>query len=175
MMPDWENFELWAGYHSDSGDDLPGDGTDSQFEPLNYNLHQNAGRLDFFKFGNLMFLRSGASLRFSSDWYVGGEVFFFEKSKSSAPNYLERAYMVGDLYSGLQTGAIQFGNAKDLGTEFDLWVGKTYQSGVNLELSFNMLRPGEAMKTAYTGGVPTQLFALNNTIMSLILDVGFFF
>ncbi len=175
LMPDWENFELWVGYHSDSGDDLAGDGTDSQYEPLNYNLHQNAGRLDFFKFGNLTYLRSGASLRFSSEWYVGGEVLFFEKSKSGAANYLERSYLTGDLSSALQSGAVQFGNTKSLGTEFDLWVGKTYRSGVNLELSFNILKPGDAMKTAYTGGVPTQLYALNDTIMSVILDVGFFF
>lgn len=175
MVPDWENLELWAGYHADSGDDMAGDGTDGQYEPLNYNLHQNAGRLDFFKFGNLTYLRSGASLRFSSEWYVGGEVLFFEKSKLGGANYLERAYVAGDLSTALQAGTIQFGPSKSLGTEFDLWVGKTYQSGVNLELSINILRPGDAMKTAYTGGVPTNLFALDDTVMSVILDVGFFF
>lgn len=171
MMPDWENLQVWAGYHTDSGDETPGDGTDSQYDPLNYNFHVNAGRLDFFKFGNLTFLRGGASLKFLSDWYVGTEVLFFEKTKSGAANYLERSIMADDFTNG----TLQFGNAKSLGSEFDLWVGKTYQSGVNLELSFNILKPGDAMKTAYTGGIPTQLFPLNDTIFSVILDLGFFF
>lgn len=172
MMPDWENLQLWVGYHSDSGDDDPNDGTDSQYDPLNYNIHMNAGRLDFFKFGNLTYLRTGASLKLLSDWYVGAEMFLFDKTKAGAPNYLVRnPLMANDFLNG----TIQFGHQKNLGTEYDLWIGKTYQSGVNLELSINMLKPGEAMKSAYTGGVTSQIFALNDTILSVIFDVGFFF
>jgi hypothetical protein len=171
LMPDWENFQFWVGYHQDSGDETPNDGTDSQYEPMNYNLHVNAGRLDFFKFGNLTFLRTGASMHFLSDWYVGAEVFWFDKTKAGAANYLARSIMATDFLNG----TLQFGNEKTLGTEFDLWIGKTYQSGVNLELSFNMLKPGSAMHNAFTGGVPSQIFALNDTIFSVILDVGFFF
>ncbi len=171
MMPDWENFQLWMGYHTDSGDETPGDGSDGQYEPMNYNLHVNAGRLDFFKFGNLTYLRTGASLQFLSDWSVGAEVLFFEKTKRGAKNLLARSIMADDFIND----TIRFGNEKALGTEFDIWVGKTYQSGMNLELSFNLLRPGDAMATAYTGGVVSQLQPLDDTIFSVIIDVGFFF
>lgn len=171
MMPDWENLQLWVGYHTDSGDDVPNDGTDGQYEPMNYNLHVNAGRLDFFKFGNLTYLRSGASMKFLSDWSVGAEVLFFEKTKAEGKNLLARSIMANDFIND----TIRFGNAKNLGTEFDLWIGKSYQSGVNLELSFNLLTPGDAMKSAYTGGVVSQIQALDDTIYSVIFDIGFFF
>ncbi len=171
MMPDWQNFQLWAGYHMDSGDDNPTDGNDSQYEPMNYNFHLNAGRLDFFKFGNLTYLRAGSSFQFLSDWYVGAEYFIFEKSKLGANNYLERSLMANDFLNG----TLQFGDNKSLGSEIDLWLGKTYQSGVKLELSVNVLSPDKAMKTAYLNGVSTQIQPLNRTIASIILDVGFFF
>lgn len=166
-MPDWQQLNLWAGAHYDTGDDNATDGTNTQYQALNYNYHQNAGRLDFFRFGNLTYLRAGASMHMMSDWYFGIEGFMFQKTKESAPNYLERGLVV----SNFENGTIQFGAEKNLGTEIDLWIGKSFPSGLNMELSFNYLAPGTAMERAI--GVAAR--PMDRPIYNLIFDLGYFF
>lgn len=170
-LPDWNQFQLWVGLHSDSGDDDPNDGTDAQYEPLNYNYHLNAGRADFFKFGNLTFARAGSTFQLLSDWYFGAEFFLFQKTKSNGKNYLEHSIMAADFASD----AVQFGFDKSLATEVDLWMGKKFASGVNLELSVGYIQPGQAMKTSYLGGVSSNVKALDSSLLNVIIDVGFFF
>jgi len=170
IMPDWSQMNLWLGAHYDTGDDDPTDQTNTQYEPLNYNLHDNAGRMDFFKFGNLTFLRSGLSFHLLSDWYFGGEYFMFQKSKQNAPNYVER----GQLVSDLQNNVIRFGPDKSLGNEVDVWFGKTFPSGVNMDLTLSYLHPGKALNetTVVASGA---LDPLNKEILNLSFDLGFFF
>ena len=50
-----------------------------------FTLHANAGRMDFFKFGNLTFARAGFSMHLLSDWYFGSEYFVFQKTKRHGP------------------------------------------------------------------------------------------
>lgn len=170
LVPDWSQLNLWAGYHYDTGDDNPNDGTNTQYEALNYNLHNNAGRMDFFKFGNLTFLRSGFSFHLLSDYYLGSEVFLFQKSESGGQNYIER----GVIKSQFDSKTLNFGNDKALGTEFDFWVGKTYQSGVNMELGVNALKPGKAMQSAYVVA-NQQLIPMSSTILNIYFQLGMFF
>jgi hypothetical protein len=170
MMPDWSQMSIRVGGHYDTGDDDPADGTNTQYDPLNYSLHDNAGRVDFFKFGNLTFLRTGLAFHLLSDWYFGGEYFMFQKTKAGGRNFLERGLLVDDF----STGAMQFGSDKDLGQEVDAWVGKTFPSGVNIELTLGYLKPGQAMKTAtYTTG--GALVGMDDDIYNLSFDLGFFF
>lgn len=170
LIPDWNQLNLWVGYHYDTGDDTPTDGTSTQYQAFNYNLHNNAGRLDFFKFGNLTFLRSGFSLHFNSDYFVGSEVFLFQKTVEGAQNYIER----GVVKTQFDNKTLNFGNDKDLATEFDLWFGKKYQSGVEMELGFNVLRPGKAMDLAYVVA-NNQLQPMSRTIYNLYFQLGLFF
>jgi hypothetical protein len=170
IMPEWSRFNLWVGVHQDSGDKDSTDSKDDQYEPLNYNLHMNAGRMDFFKFGNLTFLRSGVSMRMLSDWYFGGEYFIFSKTSQYGPNYLARNI----LQTELQNNTLRFGNDKNLAQEVDLWFGKTFQSGVKFEITANYLRPSAAMKSAYdvVGGAAHPL---DKPILNLIAEIGMFF
>ncbi|MCC6137200.1 MAG: alginate export family protein [Bdellovibrionaceae bacterium] len=170
LLPDWENFNFWAGFHSDSGDDDPTDGFNTQYEPLNYNFHVNAGRLDFLKFGNLTFARTGASMDMLGGWEVGIEGFLFQKTKAGANTNFFRTPIADEFAAGTYA----LGNDKDLGTEVDLWISRTFASGVNLEISLNFFKPGKALKTAndITGAVP---LSMDNQIYNLIVDVGYFF
>lgn len=170
IMPEWSRFNLWVGGHYDSGDDTPGDNINQQYDPLNYNLHQNAGRMDFFRFGNLTFLRSGMSVHLLSDWMMGVEYFMFQKTAAAGAISLERSV----LQTQFNSNTLSLSNEKDLGQEFDFWVGKKFQSGVNVELSFNYLQPGTAMKNAYevAGNVPHPL---DKALYNVILDIGIFF
>lgn len=167
MVPSWEQLNFWVGAHIDSGDDAD-DGENQQYNPLFYNIHQNAGRLDFFKFGNLTFFRTGLSMEFLSDWSFGTEVLFFQKTKEGASNFLATS-LISDL---VDNGTVAFGADKDLGTEFDFWVAKKFRSGVVMDLGVNVLSPGEALKTATTSG---SLSPIDKTMFNVYLDVGVFF
>lgn len=170
LMRDWSNFNVWAGYHSDSGDEDPTDEINSQYEPLNYNFHQNAGRLDLFKFGNLQFLRTGVSASVLGTWEIGLEGFLFEKSKTNGPTHFLRTPMVDEFSSG----SYLLGSDAELGTELDIWVTKTFPSGVSVELSINYFKPGQAFKLASDVSNSVAL-PMERSIYNVILDIGFFF
>lgn len=170
LLPDQNKFNLWVGGHIDSGDDDPTDGYSSQYDPLSYNRHINAGRLDLFSFGNLSFLRAGVSAEFWGGWQFGFETFLFQKTQENAPTNFFRTPIADEFAQGTYILA----NEKALGTEFDLWASRTFQSGVNLEVSINMFAPGGALKGASNIGT-TQLIGMNNQIYNLIVDVGYFF
>lgn len=170
LLPDYNDLQLWVGGHMDSGDDDPTDGTNSQYEPLNYNFHVNGGRLDLLKFGNLTFARSGVSAVFWGGWQFGFEAFLFQKTQAAAPTNFFRT-PIADEFS---VGTYVLANEKSLGTEFDLWMSRTFPSGVVLELSLNTFSPGGALKGA-TDIATNQPLGMNNQIYNLILDVGYFF
>lgn len=170
MLPDYENFNFWVGAHSDSGDDDPTDEFNAQYEPLNYNFHVNAGRLDFLKFGNLTFARAGTSVNVVGGWEIGFEAFLFQKTKPGARTNFLRTPIADDFTSGAYALAAD----KDLGTEFDVWVNRTFSSGVSLELSLNVFTPGKALKGAQDIANNIAL-PMDNNIYNLILDVGYFF
>lgn len=170
LLPDYNNFNFWVGAHVDSGDDDPTDGYNSQYEPLNYNFHVNAGRLDFLKFGNLTYARSGLSATFWGGWQFGFETFLFQKTQESAPTNFFRT----PIASQFAQGSYVLANEKSLGTEFDLWISRTFTSGVFLEVSINMFSPGGALKAA-SDVATTQPLGMDNQIYNLIVDIGYFF
>lgn len=170
LLPDWKNFNFWGGFHSDSGDDDPADLSNTQYEPLNYNFHVNAGRLDFLKFGNLTFARVGASMDVLGGWQVGLEGFMFQKTKAGARTNFLRTPIADEFAAG----SYVLGADKDLGTEIDLWVSRTFASGVNLEVSLNYFSPGDAFKGA-TDVLNSVPLAMDSQIFNIIVDVGFFF
>lgn len=170
IMPDWSQFNFWFGAHSDSGDDETTDGVNSQYEGLNYNFHTNAGRLDFLKFGNLTYLRSGLSLNMFGSWEVGLEGILFEKTKANgATNFFRTP--IADEFSN---GSYRLANNKDLGTEVDIWLSRTFASGVLMELSLNAFYPGQALKGAVDVTNATAL-NMNSPIYNIIFDIGYFF
>jgi hypothetical protein len=170
MLPEWSRLNMWVGLHRDSGDKDSSDTKDDQYEPLGYNIHNNAGRLDFFKFGNLTYIRGGASVHMLSDWYLGTEYFIFSKTTENGENYLARSI----LQTELANNTLRFGTDKNLAQELDVWFGKIFQSGVKFELNLNYLSPSAAMKNAYnvTGGTPNPL---DKPIVNLIAEIGLFF
>jgi hypothetical protein len=170
ILPDWQQFNFWAGAHYDTGDNDTTDEFNEQYEPLNYNFHVNAGRLDLFKFGNLTFLRTGMSMNVFSSWEIGVEGYMFDKSESTgATNFFRTP--VADRFA---SGDFQLGTEKSLGTEVDVWVARTFPSGVQLELSLNYFAPGAAFKQARDVGNNLAL-AMDKQIFNVILDLGFFF
>ncbi len=170
LLPDYNNFNFWVGGHVDSGDDDPVDSSNAQYEPMNYNFHVNGGRLDFLKFGNLSFARTGVSAMFWGNWQFGAEAFIFQKTQANAPTNFFRT-PVADEFA---TGTYVLANEKALGSEYDIWISRTFPSGVFLEASINIFQPGGALKGATNVGT-SQLIGMDNTIYNLIVDVGYFF
>ena len=105
-----------------------------------------------------------------SDWYFGAEYFMFQKTKDGAPNYVERGLLVSEL----QNNVIRFGAGKDLGQEVDLWIGKTFPSGVNIELTVSYLKPGDALEGSTTVATGNPL-NMDDSIYNMTFDLGFFF
>ncbi|MCB9072341.1 MAG: alginate export family protein [Bdellovibrionaceae bacterium] len=170
MQPDWYRLNAWFGAHYDSGDKDASDNVNEQYEPLNYNFHINAGRLDLLKFGNLTFFRSGFSMAFFGDWDLGIEAFVFRKTVSNGATNFFRTPMA----TQFSAGTYQLGADKQLGTELDLWITRTFSSGVNLDITLNYFNPGQAFHKATNTATSASLL-MDKSIVNLIVDVGFFF
>lgn len=170
IWPDFEQLNVWVGAHYDTGDDTPGDGENTQYDGLFYNIHQNAGRLDFFRFGNLTYTRLGFSMNLLSQYSFGAEYFMFQKTQEGGANRLATSILANDFDNGVYV----FGNDKDLGQELDIWFAKTFRSGVLVEVGFNWLNPGAALEG--TTLVSSSASApIDKSIYNFYIDVGMFF
>ncbi len=155
-LPDLYNFNFWLGFHKDSG------GQDSQllgqnvstYQSLYYNLHENAGRMDVLRWGNLMYYRVGFQFSFYDSSLLGFEYLNFSKSNPGG------AVTLGSNYN-LALGSALKADEGDLGSEFDLWFDQDYDYGFNSRIRLSAFLPGAALKEASTPAenVIFQVFA----------------
>ncbi len=144
-FPDFYKFKFWLGYHSDSGgeDDAAKDQGVETFQSLFYNIHDNAGRSDIFKWGNLTYLSLGVSMTFYDAAEFGIEALMF--SKTSAAGSVNTT----DFYN-LAQGTLLANNGTVLGSELDLWYEQAFDNGLIADFRLSAFQPGEVLENATT-------------------------
>lgn len=163
-----QNFKIWAGYHFDSGDDNLTDETEKTYDPLYYDIHENAGRMDLLMWGNLKYYSFGFSINIYPHWLVGSEFLRFEKSNSAdGTTFGPQGSYFKTLFSG--TGAtLSFPNGESLlGTELDIFTKFEFLSGVRAGLILSVFKPGEVFTRA-TEIASSNLAGLGDNVFAAI-------
>lgn len=151
-FPEFMKGRLFVNYHMDSGDD-PGTGVrteNKQYQPLLWDSHEYAGKMDVFGFGNLTDIRIGLTLQPGEDTWVGVEANLLSRTSDKAqPTTLTTSGHVP-----VPTAMSLTGNSeKALGTEIDLWAKHNYGHGFSMLAGVNYLTLGQFYKAT---GTPTK-------------------
>lgn len=132
-VPAAMNARFHVGYHTDSGDDSGAD--NKRYDGFHYDTHNNAGLMDVLAWGNLTYMRLGASFKPSDDITVAAEYFQFTQTEQD-----DATKSVAQL--GTVAGTDLDGE-DDLGTELDLSVTKSYSDNFFTTASYRMFTPGD--------------------------------
>ena len=84
----FKDFNLWLGYHHDTGDTSPNDNSSQRFDSFYYEVYGNSGFMDFIRWGNLSFLRAGLDINLRENWLLGMEWLNFSKTQGSDITHL---------------------------------------------------------------------------------------
>ena len=132
-LPEVMGLKLSAGYHMDTGDKA-GTATKSEaYNPMFYDRHNYAGLMDVVEWGNLTYWNVNASIMPMETIEAGVGYYMFELSEVGTPT-------LGANYFGA-VGA----NAtdKELGSEVDLYVNKSYDNGFKIGARYSMFMVGK--------------------------------
>ncbi len=142
-----DQARVWVGYHMDSGND--DDATkNTRYNPLFYNAHDNAGRMDIFGWGNLTYIYLGGAYNVSESTEIGVEALMFSRTEDndffSAQPYRGGFYGLAGPGYDPGTGALGTNaGEKDLGTEIDVWATHKYDNGANIGARLGYFTPGK--------------------------------
>jgi hypothetical protein len=174
-FPQFKNFRLWAGYHQDSGDSDPTDGTNNAYDSFYYEVYGQSGLMDLIRWGNLSLVHAGLSVDLMVDMTLGAEWWSMSRTETNGPIQFGDA---GRFFrANVNSGDLVFGNEQDIGTEFNLWIDQKFQSGVNLRFTFANFFPGAIFSNA-TGPGGAQLASGNSAdseIFQFLAQVGYSF
>lgn len=132
-----EEARVWLGYHMDSGDDT--DATkDKRYNPMFYNAHDNAGRMDLFGWGNMTYFYLGGAYNLSEATEIGVEALMFSLTEDNDGRGLN------PYRSALWTPTPgSTGGESDLGTEIDVWANHSYDNGAHIGARLGAFMPGK--------------------------------
>jgi len=145
-MPTVKNLRVSAQYHTDSGTDGSGDVT--QYRGFHYDIHNNAGLMDVFQYGNLTFLRAGVTLDIKEDLTFGADYYMFTATETGATAF--NITRVGGNH------AIANAGDDELGSEIDVYVTKRYGSNFSAQVRYGQFDPGARL--AASGDAWTQMY-----------------
>ena len=172
-FPQMNNFKLWAGYHSDTGDKDTTDSKSETYDSFFYDVYGQSGLMDLIRWGNLNFVRAGLSLEIYTGFTLGAEWLSMSRTEGSAPIAFGEA---GRFYSdSVLTGDLNFGNDTDIGNEFDIWIDRKFQSGVDVRVSFSNFFPGEVFSSATGPGAAPLANLPDSDFFQFLAQVGYFF
>jgi len=116
-LPDFRNLRIFAGYHTDTGDDDPADDEENTYDGFYYDRHNNAGLMDLVTWGNLTYFKVGATL-----------------------DVMENTSLLVQYHDFTATeGAVD-----DLGSEIDVRLTKSYDNGVTAAVRLGQFSVGDA-------------------------------
>ena len=144
-LPDFYRFRFWVGYHWDSGgeDDPLKEQDIKTYQSLFYDHHQNAGRMDFLKWGNLRYYRLGFDFYLLEEGKLGLEYLIFEKTdKTGAVNLLDTLK--------LKKGTVLSTSTKSLGAEVDFWYIQELDEGLLGKIRLSAFFPGDVFSKSST-------------------------
>ncbi len=169
------NLKFWGGYHYDTGDGNPDDSESQGYDSFYYEVYGQSGLMDMIRWGNLSFFRAGLSVDLYTGLTIGADWFSMSRTE---PNGAVHFGDAGRFYnSNVLAGDLVLGSDKDLGNEFDMWLERKYQSGVNVRVTFSNFFPGATFSKA-TGPGSAPLASGNtpdSDIFQFLAQVGYFF
>jgi hypothetical protein len=131
------------GYHTDSG---TASGNDNEtYNGFHYDTHNNAGLMDILGWGNLTYMRVGAT-HAMDDLTFGAEYLMFTQTEKQ-----DFYYTTTGSSDANNNGTVDAGEGDvaedELGTEIDLWVTKKYTNNFNITGRYSMFTPGDEFGT----------------------------
>lgn len=139
------NTRFFAGYHTDSGSTKNGATDDDEtYDGFHYDQHNNAGQMDIVRWGNLTYMRFGATMQPMDDVNVGAEYFMFTQT--------EKKDVVTSDNAAFNKAFDANNTEDDIGTELDIWATKKYTNNFNITARYGMFMPGDRYKTSGPAG-----------------------
>lgn len=157
--------------HLDNGDSSQNltNGQDAHFRGFYYDIYDRSGKMDLFRWGNLLFFHLGLSIEPRTDLQVGADVHYFERRDPLASvNWGLAGLNFQDL---IGSGDLVLSNSKSLGSELDLWIRYTSPIGVKTSLTYSAFLPGEAFRSAMSSTSAN----FRSTLHQFILELSYFF
>lgn len=142
-LADVMGLRVGFNYHSDTG--TAASATDSEtYDGYFYDIHENAGKMDVFKWGNLTYMGVNVSLMPMDNTTVGLDYYMFSQTEKDQA-------AVGGANVNVGRNGTAFSNANDatkddLGTEMDLYATHKYDNGLEMTARYSMFTPGDAYK-----------------------------
>lgn len=170
-FPESNNLKFWGGYHFDSGDRGNSDNENGTFDSFFYEVYGQSGLMDLIRWGNLSFYRIGMDLDVFEGLTIGGEWLSMQRTEASDGIQFGDAGRFYKSRIDSQTNDLILGSSKDIGKEFDIWVDRKFQSGVNVRLTWASFFPGEA----FSGAVANSGRTPDSHIYQILTQVGYFF
>ncbi len=135
-MKSFFNSRLFVLYHRDSGNSDSSTSKSGRYDSFLYDIHDNAGAMDLFSFGNLSFLKAGVHFDAMEDLKVMIDGYLFGRTETadvviSGPNGSQ-------LLTG-QRGSLST-DAK-IGTEIDIAAEHNYENGLNMYIRYSQFIP----------------------------------
>lgn len=158
-FPEFMKGRAYVGYHMDSGEETPTSGNNTKIEgyqPLFYDNHTYAGRMDLVGFGNLTDISVGLGLSPSDDTTLGLEVSLLSRSTDKGlPTVLARGEGVSTTINTSIVGGtyVATNTEKNLGTEIDVWAKHDYGHGLSVMGRFGYLTLGDYFTKGVTTGI----------------------
>jgi hypothetical protein len=133
-MPEMMKLRAALMYHSDTGDSSSTDDKNETYQPVYYDSHKFAGLMDVVNWGNSTYYGLGVSVAPAEDLTAGLQYLMFSRSKDSAAASLNVATGAGSTTS------------KEVGSEADITVTKTYGDNFSIWGMYGMFMPGAYIK-----------------------------
>jgi hypothetical protein len=168
-FPESNNLRFWGGIHYDSGDSSALDDKSQTYDSFYYDVYGQSGLMDLIRWGNLTFYRLGLDVEILNEVTLGSE--WIEFSKTESADTLNFGQGGRFLTSLIKSSDMVLGNAKNVGSEFDIWCDFKYDSGMKIRGTFSTFFPGQVFKQATT----TSNAAPTSTISQFLVQIGYNF
>lgn len=173
-LPQSNNFKVWAGYHRDSGDKAANDDNSESYDSFFYDVYGQSGLMDLIRWGNLSFYRAGLGVDIFTGFTLGAEWISFSRTENTDGIQFGQA---GRFYNdNVVAGNLSFSSTDtDIGNEFDVWLDRKFQSGVNVRVSFSNFFPGQVFTNATNGTGGALANKPDSDFFQFLAQVGYFF
>jgi len=133
-LPSMMNSRFYVGYHTDTGTKASSTKNET-YDGFHYDAHTNAGLMDIFNWGNLTYMRVGASMVPADSISVALEYLMFSQTEKD-----------GAINANGAWGGAGDTTKDTLGSELDLTVTKKYTNNFNISASYRTFAPGDEYK-----------------------------
>ena len=149
-LADVMGLRVGIDYHSDTGTKASSTKTET-YDSFYYDMHDNAGAMDIFKWGNLTYMGVNVSLEPMDNTKVGVDYYMFSQTEKDQVGAMTGA-------NGAAFAAAADTTKDALGTEIDLWASHKYDNGLETYARYSMFTPGDEYKSAGKEDAFTMIF-----------------